>query len=69
MVTLQYKRYEWLDKLHKEQRTFAQLKVAYKMAKEAVADFEKMLKDYQARKAAARLSWEKAQEAEKNKEK
>jgi hypothetical protein len=69
VVTLQYKRYEWLDKLHKEQRVFAELKVAYKMAKEAVADFEKMLKDYQARKAAARLSWEKAHEAEKNKEK
>jgi hypothetical protein len=69
VVTLQYKRYEWLDKLHKEQRVFAGLKVAFKRAKKSVAEFEEMLKDYQARKAAARLSWEKAQEAEKNKEK
>jgi len=69
VVTLQYKRYEWLDKLHKEQRTFAQLKVAYKMAKEAVADFEKMLKDYQTKRDAVREYWKnKAQEAEKNKE-
>ena len=68
-VTLQYKRYEWLDKLHKEQKVFAQLKVAYKMSKEAVADFEKMLKDYQTKRDAARERLNKAQEAEKNKEK
>lgn len=59
VVTLQYKRYEWLDKLHKEQREFAQLKVAYKRAKESVADFEKMIKDYQAKREAARERWEK----------
>ena len=60
VVTLQYKRYEWLDKLHKEQRTFAQLKVAYKWAKESVADFEEMLKDYQTKRDAAREHWNKA---------
>ena len=67
VVTLQYKRYEWLDKLHKEQKVFAQLKVAYKMAKEAVADFEKMLKDYQTKRDAARERWKnKAQEKDGN---
>ena len=69
VVTLQYKRYEWLDKLHKEQRVFAELKVAYKRAKKYVADFEKMLKDYQTKRDAARERFNKAQEAEKNKEK
>ena len=68
VVTLQYKRYEWLDKLHEEQKVFAQLKVAYKMAKEAVTDFEKMLKDYQTKRDAAREYFNKTKEAEKNKE-
>jgi hypothetical protein len=68
VVTLQYKRYEWLDKLHKEQRAFAELKVAYKRAKKSVAEFEEMLKDYQTKRDAARERC-KAQEAEKNKEK
>ena len=70
VVTLQYKRYEWLDKLHKEQRVFAELKVAYKRAKKSVAEFEEMRKDYQTKRDAARERREnKAQEAEKNKEK
>lgn len=70
VVTLQYKRYEWLDKLHKEQRVFAELKVAYKRAKKSVAEFEEMLKDYQTKRDAARERREnKAHEAEKNKEK
>ena len=68
VVTLQYKRNEWLDRLHKEQKAFAKLKVAYKMAKEDVADFEGRLKEYQAQRDAARERWNKAQEAEKNKE-
>ena len=57
VVTLQYKRYEWLDKLHKEQRVFAGLKVAYKRAKKSVSEFEKMLKEYQAQRDAARERW------------
>lgn len=69
VVTLQYKRYEWLDKLHEEQKMFAQLKVAYKRAKQSVDEFEKMFKDYQDKRDAARERWNKAQEAEKNKEK
>ncbi len=68
VVTLQYKRYEWLDRLHKEQRVFAEQKVAYKRVKKAVAEFEGMLKDYQIKRDAARERC-KAQEAEKNKEK
>ena len=68
VVTLQYKRYEWLDKLHKEQRVFAELKVAYKRAKKSVAEFEEMLKEYQVQRDAARERWKKSQEAEKNKE-
>ena len=67
VVTLQYKRYEWLDKLHKEQRVFAERKVAYKRAKKAMAEFEGMLKDYQIKRDAAREHWNKALEAEKNK--
>ena len=63
VVTLQYKRYEWLDKLHKEQKVFAQAKVAYRWAKEDVANFEKMLKKYQTERDAARERWKnKAQE-------
>ena len=70
VVTLQYKRYEWLDKLHKEQSEFAELKVAYKRAKKSVAEFEEMLMDYQTKRDAAREYLKnKAQEAEKNKEK
>ena len=70
VVTLQYKRYEWLDKLHKEQKAFAELKVAYNRAKKSVAEFEEMLKDYQTKRDAARERWKnKAQEAEKNKDK
>lgn len=68
VVTLQYKRYEWLDKLHKEQRVFAELKVAYKRAKKSVAEFEEMLKDYQTKRDAARERLNKAQEAEKKQE-
>lgn len=67
VVTLQYKRYEWLDRLHKEQRVFAELKVAYKRAKEDVAEFEGKLKDYQTQRDAARERWNKAREADKNK--
>ena len=69
VVTLQYKRYEWLDKLHKEQRVFAELKVAYKRARRLVAEFEEQLKEYQTQRDAARERWNKVQEAEKNKEK
>ena len=70
VVTLQYKRNEWLDKLHKEQKAFAELKVAYRRAKENVAEFEGRLKEYQAQRDAARERWKnKAQEAEKNKDK
>ena len=69
VVTLQYKRYEWLDQLHKEQKSFAELKVAYNRAKKDVADFEEMLKDYQAKRDAARERWNRALEAKKNKEK
>ena len=54
VVTLQYKRYEWLDRLHKEQSEFAELKVAYKRAKKSVAEFEEMLKEYQDKRDAAR---------------
>jgi hypothetical protein len=44
--------------------------VAYKRAKKDVAEFEEMLKDYQTQRDAARERWKnKAQEAEKNKEK
>ena len=69
-VTLQYKRYEWLDKLHQEQRVFAEQKLAYNRAKKDVAEFEKTLKDYQTQRDSARKTMEnKAQEAEKNKEK
>ena len=60
VVTLQHKRYEWLDKLHKEQRVFAERKVAYKRAKEAVAEFEEKIKDYQTKRDAAREHWNKA---------
>ena len=67
MVTLQYKRYEWLDKLHKEQKVFAELKVAYKRAKENVDEFEERLKEYQTQRDAARERWNKKKEAEKNK--
>ena len=56
VVTLQYKRYEWLDKLHEEQKVFAERKVAYKRAKKSVAEFEEMLKDYQTKRDAARRS-------------
>ena len=62
VVTLQYKRYEWLDKLHREQRVFAELKVAYKRAKKLVAEFEEQLKEYQVQRDAAR-------EHQKNEEK
>ncbi len=68
VVTLQYKRYEWLDKLHKEQRKFAELKEAYNRAKKSVSEFEEILKDYQTKRDSAREHWNKAQEAEKNKE-
>ena len=57
VVTLQYKRYEWLDKLHEERREFAQLKVAYNRAKKSVAEFEEMLKDYQTQRDSARERW------------
>ena len=67
VVTLQYKRYEWLDKLHKEQKVFAELKVAYKRAKENVDEFEERLKEYQTQRDAARERWNKKKEAEKNK--
>ena len=60
VVTLKYKRYEWLDKLHKTQREFAELKVAYKRAKKSVAEFEEMLKDYQTKRDIAREHWNKA---------
>ena len=57
VVTLQYKRNEWLDKLHKEQRAFAELKVAYRRAKKSVAEFEKTLKEYKAQRDTARERW------------
>ena len=61
VVTLQYKRYEWLDKLHKEQRVFAEYKVAYNRAKKKAAAFEEMLKEYQVKRDAARERRNKAQ--------
>ena len=69
VVTLQYKRYEWLDKLHQEQRVFAEQKLAYNRAKKDVAEFEGTLKEYQDQRDAARERWNKALEAEKNKAK
>ena len=62
VVTLQYKRYEWLDKLHNEQKVFAEKKFAYNWVKNSIDKLEKTLKDYKDRRDS-----EKELEAEKNK--
>ena len=63
VVTLQYKRYEWLDKLHNEKRVFAEKKLAYKLDKKVIDNLEKTLKDYKDKRDS-----EKELEAEKNRE-
>ena len=63
VVTLQYKRYELLDKLHNEKRVFAEKKLAYNWVKNSIDELEKTLKDYKDKRDS-----EKELEAEKNKE-
>ena len=63
VVTLQYKRYEWLDKLNNEKRLFREKKFAYNWVKKAIYNLEKTLKDYKDKRDS-----EKELEAEKNME-
>ena len=63
VVTLQYKRYEWLDKLRNEKRVFAEKKLAYKLSKKVIDSLKKTLKDYKDRRDS-----KKEHESEKNKE-
>ena len=63
VVTLQYKRYEWLDKLNNEKRLFREKKFAYNWVKKAIYNLEKTLKDYKDKRDS-----EKELEAEKNRE-
>ena len=67
VVTLQYKRYEWLDKLRNEKRVFAEKKLAYKLDKKVIDNLEKTLKDYKDRRESKieRLK-NKEHESEKN---
>ena len=62
VVTLQYKRYEWLDKLNNEKRLFREKKFAYNWVKKAIDNLEKTLKEYKSKRDS-----EKELEAEKNK--
>ena len=63
VVTLQYKRYEWLDKLNNEKRLFREKKFAYNWVKKSIDNLEKTLKDYKDKRDS-----EKELEAEKNRE-
>ena len=69
VVTLQYKRYELLDKLNNEKLLFAEKKLAYKLSKKVIDSLKKTLKDYKDRRDSKmeRLKT-KEHESEKNKE-